>query len=621
MDHPAAATGADRDAQTGTRPASIIGSACQALIATVHKISADVTNFVRRCRSSRADLAPVTRELSELLMVLQLLDDYDARAAGTAMPEELQAHLRPVLTNCGTVAQRIDAVLDRHAVAAAGWTAAGRDEVDELAKSLGVHRALMGLVADLTAVSVSRRRSSGGEEEQLEVAAVLEELRALGSSIVISYSNATLAREHFALQVHLGQIVAYAETLVRSELWEDAVKELDGAAGEGEGEGDSPDPSDVRTSTVPAPLRRNLSAESDVTAVGIPNRGLEKLLSPGPPGANRPASTFSSPNRTPEPDASADGRAPATGFFVMDGFLNSDHGYNATTLPVQLASQDRWRKDAGVPKTGSRSSSRGTRSPRQSGEEAVGASRAAPAPMDARYLQEARSRRPSASGLEVAIPDEKEVNGAYEGEGRVSEEALAFAQVPVHVLGRLSVNLAGHPYNDNSSRGEGSDQASYDPSLSTIKTAEVEDEGDYDDTASNGTNALGGHLQFSQADISKLPLSESRSQSESSSPLSSDRTNDSNLRPPSHASPNSRSNSQSVSGARPPPPPPPPGDQQGLREMLSKSTMNTQNLVMQKPLPKAPIVKIPGYPGPFIKKKAVVVGNFSCGKTCLITYA
>lgn len=619
MDHPAAAT--------GTRPASIIGSACQALIATVHKISADVTNFVRRCRSSRADLAPVTRELSELLMVLLLLDDYDARAAGTAMPEELQAHLRPVLTNCVTVAQRIDAVLDRHAAAAAGWTAAGRDEVDELAKSLGVHRALMGLVADLTAVSVSRRRSSGGEEEQLEVAAVLEELRALGSSIVISYSNATLAREHFALQVHLGQIVAYAETLVRSELWEDAVKELDGAAGEGEGEDDNPDPLDVRTSTVPAPLRRNLSAESDVTAVGVPDRGLENLLPPGPPGANRPASTFSSPNRTPEPDASADGRAPATGFFVMDGFLNSDHGYNATTLPVQFASQDRCRKDTGVPRTGSRSSSRGTRSPRQSGEVAVRASRAAPAPMDARYLQEARSRRPSSSGLEVAIPDEKEVNGAYEGEGRVSEEALAFAQVPVHVLGRVSVNLAGHPYNDNSSRGEGSDQASYDPSLSTIKTAEVEDEGDYDDTASNGTNALGvlrdGHLQFSQADISKLPLSESRSQSESSSPLSSDRTNDSNLRPSSQASPSSRSNSQSVSGARPPPPPPPPppDDQQGLREMLSKSTMNTQNLVMQKPLPKAPIVKIPGYPGPFIKKKAVVVGNFSCGKTCLITYA
>lgn len=31
------------------------------------------------------------------------------------------------------------------------------------------------------------------------------------------------------------------------------------------------------------------------------------------------------------------------------------------------------------------------------------------------------------------------------------------------------------------------------------------------------------------------------------------------------------------------------------------------------------MVYIPDYPGPFIKKKVVVVGNFSCGKTCLIT--
>ncbi|KAH8766643.1 protein rho5 [Diaporthe sp. PMI_573] len=47
--------------------------------------------------------------------------------------------------------------------------------------------------------------------------------------------------------------------------------------------------------------------------------------------------------------------------------------------------------------------------------------------------------------------------------------------------------------------------------------------------------------------------------------------------------------------------------------------MNTQTFLQGKPLPRTPLVYVPQYPGPFIRKKVVVVGTFSCGKTCLIT--
>lgn len=265
------------------------------------------------------------------------------------------------------------------------------------------------------------------------------------------------------------------------------------------------------------------------------------------------------------------------------------------------------------------------------------------------------------AGLEVVIPPEKEV-ATSEGRkvGEVTEEALAFAQVPVHVLGRLSVNLVDQLYSNNHSLSvPGSDKTSFNQSLSTIKTEEEEGEGD--DVTSTGTSDTGsfrdGNLNFSQLDTSKLPpprpppaaaasisqnsrfwsttqthhpvphpppSTESLALTTSSYPASQ-RTEDSLTQlnntygpPPddaqslasSHLKPESRSTTTTTTTY---------GHRGGVRQMQSVSTMNTETFRMQKPLPKAPIVYIPGYPGPFIKKKAVVVGNFSCGKTCLIT--
>lgn len=604
---------------SSTRPQSVMTSACAALIVTVRRASTDVTNFVRRCHSARTDLAPVTRELSELLMVLQILDDYDAqqgREGGTAVPAELQAHLRPILANCGTVVQRIDGVLGDGA-SPARWTAEGRAEVAELENSLGVHRGVMGLVSDLVAVLVERGGGAGDDDEQLRIAEVLEELRALGSSIIISYSNAGLAREHFALQVHLGQIVTYAETLVRTESWEDAVRTMD----EAQMNATTTTADAVRASVpVPAPLKRRSSADRDDRPPG------EDLMPKTPPGnheLDRTPSTFFTPNKSPE----SGGGGSTTGFIVMDGFINSDP--NNAMGSSQLGTHDQRGKSLHAPETRPRPI------PRINLDRPLTTIDVLPRNSDGTTSQ--AERQPE---LEVAIPPTKE-GAARGGHQEVTEEAMAFAQVPVHMPGRLSVNSVGELY-PNSGGGR-SDQTSLKHYLSSIKSEEDDGDRSFDDAASGGTSDTGSlhddNLQFSQIDLSKLspvsnsgPISRSQTISAPQPPPAntealyrsqshppSQSTDDSTL--PDLSQPSHDTRSLSSSRLKPDSGSPRLGQKQSISTMNTETfRMQAEAFRMQKPLPMAPIVYIPGYPGPFIKKKAVVVGNFSCGKTCLITY-
>ncbi|KAJ4414374.1 GTP-binding protein Rho1 [Gnomoniopsis sp. IMI 355080] len=509
-----------------TRPESTVGSACQALISTAHQVSADVTNFVRRCRSARTDLAPVTRELSELQMVLQLLNDFEAQRG--VIPAELQAHLRPILANCIGVACKVHDVLRRQEVA--GWTAEARDEVGELIKSLSVHRGVVGVVTDLISVLVSRAvpAENKSNDEHAQIPALLEELQALGSSLVISYSNATLAREHFALQVHLGQIANYTETLARTDLWQDAVRTLDEA---------DEQTSDKRSSTaLPTPLGRGHLADRSAAAGGVRNSGLENLLPLGPPEmyeGNRPPSMSFTPKRVPDPrpPAEIESAGPSgTGFIVMEGFMNSAQGAASMSSEalhdggVQKASEQHLT----VPGSESKSSQRS--------DEIQTSGELSSARLNREGLQPIPSAiRDSASGLQVLIPDEKELAVSEV----VSDEALAFAQVPIHVLDRLSVNLVGQVYGGPSSA---EDKSSDDQSQSLRRTSPDEAGCDRSGAALAHTSNIGVQRDG-----------------------------------PSYMS--------------------------------------------QKPLPRGPLVYIPNYPGQFIKRKVVVVGNFSCGKTSLITKA
>lgn len=672
------------DTNVADRPnTNTVSSVCQTLITSVQKTATDVTAFVRRCRSARVDLAPTMRELSELQMVLQLLGDHDREQGGKkgAIPEELQMHLQPILTNCISTVLRIYSVLRQHGSEEGEghlkWSAQGQHDVRELENLLVVYRSVLGLVSDLVSILVSSgsldspgQSSAGGMTPSgLRLPDVLQELQGLRLSVLASQGNATLAGQHLALQVHLGHIIAYALTMAKSEDWEKAVKTMD----EAQKRTMATTGKDDMRGSIPAtaPLRRIATTNETGKGVGdnyiVLDKGFENFLV-GEDGS-RSTSLLFAPHTTPEPGSLMAG-GPSTGMMIMDGAgLPGMSGTNTSLQPMLQSNS-------------SSANSRKTIVRRASGQQ--------------------QNTMLYTTEKEVAIPMTK-------GHEEVTEEALAFAQVPVHILGRLSLNLVGHVYTgtavDNSTDpmpgnvSGSSDQTSYNQSLSTRNT----EEGFFDDdAASTRTSDMGslhdGDLQFSQLDLSKpppatmnepLPPSKTTLASKTSfgsqempglehvqeEPLSQQ------LLPPLPLPPASIPTSQSLPPPLPPPPsqqslsaaptptptivypvsysesqqvphappripqpyqheripststtqsivygphrPPPPPSGYGshsLREMRSISTMNTHTFInMQKPLPRTPLVYIPAYPGPFVKTKAVVVGNFSCGKTCLIT--
>lgn len=610
---------------------SIIGSACLALESTVSKTVADVTNFVRHCRPARADLTPITRELSELQMVLELLNDfgqygqYGENRQQDAIPPELQAHLRPILSNCITVVLRIDGVLRRHgqseADGSAKWTAQGKTEMAELRPSLEVHRGALGHISDLISISISRASRDGGsgstQEPELQVKDVIEDLQDVRSSILVSDSNATLARQHFALQVHLGQIIAYAETLNRPDAWDEAVKTINAAGEDGE-----PGPSEPTSEPVSpiTSIRESPSRDHIFDSVGnlrARPKSYSPALSSATIGAARTTNhttTLSIPNRKAMIVSPL-----TTGGLSVNTFGGSNREQGSIS-PMTYRGPAYEENPTNISDPAMEESE--PISPMSFGKPASAEeAEDAPAPIetpptDPGVFDAENKNIPTAlSGTganahTIGIAPSRVSTAAsnYSEEYReeeITEEALAFAQVPVHIMGRLSLNLVGQVYTNNSGRS-GSDGTSFDRSISTFETegemGEAEGEGYAASTGTSDTGSLrDGHLQFSQIDVTQVT-------------------------PPatSEAHPGEQVLPQQAAGHLPVQAPqqplqPPSAPSREIREQGSMSTMNTQTFLQGKPLPRTPLVYVPHFPGPFIRKKVVVVGNFSCGKTCLIT--
>lgn len=613
-----------------SRPRSIIGSACLALESTVGKTVADVTNFVRHCRPARADLTPITRELSELQMVLELLNDfgqygqYGENRQLDHTPPELQAHLRPILSNCITVVLRIDGVLRRHgqgeADGSARWSAQGRTEMAELRPSLEIHRGALGHISDLISISISRASKGGdsgsAQEPELQVRGVIEDLQGVRSSILVSDSNATLARQHFALQVHLGQIIAYAETLNKPDAWDEAVRTI-GAAGE-DGETGPSEPTSEPVSPITS-IRESPSQDrmldgveslrarpksyspalssaiigaarttNHTTTLSIPSRKAI-IVSPLTTGGLS-VNTFGGSNREHGPISPIAYRGPANG------------GENTTIAPDPANEEPEPISPMSFGKPASAEDAEDAPAPIETPPTHPGVFDA-----ENKNIPTALTGT-GANAHKIGIsPSRVSTAASSYREEEITEEALAFAQVPVHIMGRLSLNLVGQVYTNNSGRSC-SDGTSFDRSISTFETegeiGEAEGEGYAASTGTSDTGSLrDGHLQFSQIDVTQV-----------TPPATGEAHPGEQVLPQQAAG---HHHQQPVQAPQPQQPPPPPSRE--LREQASMSTMNTQTFLQGKPLPRTPLVYVPQYPGPFIRKKVVVVGNFSCGKTCLIT--
>ncbi|KAK4102411.1 hypothetical protein N658DRAFT_337026 [Parathielavia hyrcaniae] len=132
------------------------------LLSGISSTSAIITRFIRSVRVAHSDLAAVTRDLSDLRLVLELLRDEPA------LPPALQAQMLLVLEGCGNVLIHIDTILARCSEAAR-WVGSGRGEISSCRGSLTIFREALALALEVASLSSSHDDTSNADSITAEV--------------------------------------------------------------------------------------------------------------------------------------------------------------------------------------------------------------------------------------------------------------------------------------------------------------------------------------------------------------------------------------------------------------------------------------------------------------------
>ena len=86
-----------------------IAAACLSIIGAIDKASTAITGFVRTFRKTRQDLTTISKQLTELAMILDLLrEENDGAEADGRVPESLKRQILSVLSNCGAILDQLD---------------------------------------------------------------------------------------------------------------------------------------------------------------------------------------------------------------------------------------------------------------------------------------------------------------------------------------------------------------------------------------------------------------------------------------------------------------------------------------------------------------------------------
>lgn len=117
----------------------------ECLLSAISSISATITRFIRSVRAAHADLASLTRELSDLRLLLELLRDEPD------MPLLLQGQMLSVLDCCGEDLGCIDTTLAQSADTAR-WTAYGRADIAVCRTTLAVFREALALALEVASL-------------------------------------------------------------------------------------------------------------------------------------------------------------------------------------------------------------------------------------------------------------------------------------------------------------------------------------------------------------------------------------------------------------------------------------------------------------------------------------
>ena len=134
-----------------------ITASCLALLTAVANTSKVVTGFIRDVREARGDLDAVSRELSSLTTILELLKEDVTDGDGGSIPNTLQIQIKGILVNCESVVSDIESKLGKHGKSKTKkityWTlGGGKDEVTKLRSTLEAHKTALDIALDLLAM-------------------------------------------------------------------------------------------------------------------------------------------------------------------------------------------------------------------------------------------------------------------------------------------------------------------------------------------------------------------------------------------------------------------------------------------------------------------------------------
>jgi hypothetical protein len=115
------------------------------LLSGISSTSAIITRFIRSVRVAHADLAAVTRDLSDLHLLLELLRDEPG------VPPLLQVEMLPVLESCGNILIHIDTILSRCSEPAK-WVESGRSNIASCRTRLEIFREALALALEVTSL-------------------------------------------------------------------------------------------------------------------------------------------------------------------------------------------------------------------------------------------------------------------------------------------------------------------------------------------------------------------------------------------------------------------------------------------------------------------------------------
>ncbi|KAB5572480.1 hypothetical protein GE09DRAFT_1099675 [Coniochaeta sp. 2T2.1] len=195
-----------------------ITSGALACITAIVQTSKAITNFIRGCREARSDLTVISRELSELGIVLELLKDDSDVADDRVIPEAIQRQILSILANCKDVIGKIDDLLAQYdgKTGPARWVLSGKRDAANLRQSLEAHRGALGLALETVTLSIAkdikqdttalRNDTTDIKEDTGQILAEIERLKQLVSANGDESSK-------FLLNRYLDNMTTYAETV------------------------------------------------------------------------------------------------------------------------------------------------------------------------------------------------------------------------------------------------------------------------------------------------------------------------------------------------------------------------------------------------------------------------